>query len=120
MFLYLNISFDKIIHFACPKEFVCDKSSTSDSLYVDSAKNCELNELPSRLRSPSRPLPLLPAESSVVGWKWQSMSVCHYSCMVPGVGLKLVEGKMCKACESVISIKVCRPQKDVSIIDNLA
>lgn len=95
------------------KEFVCDKSSSPDTLYVEQAKKCEINEPPiNRLRSPSQPLPLLPAESSVVGWKWQPISVCHYSCMVPGVGLKLVEGKTCKTCEPVMSIKICRPQKE--------
>lgn len=96
------------------KEFSCDKSSL-ETLYIEAAKNCEINESPqSSLRSPSRPLPFLSEESSIVEWKWQSISVCHYSCMVPGVGLKLVEGKTCKNCEPVISIKVCRPQKDVS------
>lgn len=78
------------------------------------SKRCELNELPSRLRSPSRPLALLPAESADIEWKWQPISVCHYSCMIPGVGFKLVEGKTCKNCEHLISIKVCHPQKDVS------
>lgn len=95
------------------KEFVCDKSSSPDSLYIEEAKKCEANEPPvNRLRPPSQPLPLLPAESSIVGWKWQPISVCHYSCMIPGVGLKLVEGKMCKTCEPVMSIKICRPQKE--------
>jgi len=102
--------------FFCQKEFVCDKSSSPDTLYVEQAKRCEINEQPiNRLRSPSQPLPLLPAESSVVGWKWQPISVCHYSCIVPGVGLKLVEGKTCKTCEPVMSIKICRPQKEASI-----
>ncbi|XP_015370765.1 PREDICTED: A disintegrin and metalloproteinase with thrombospondin motifs 1-like [Diuraphis noxia] len=98
------------------KEFVCDKSSTPETLYIEQAKSCEVNE-PStnRLRSPSQPLPLLPAESSAVEWKWQPLSVCHYSCMVPGVGLKLVEGKTCKTCEPVMSIKICRPPKEASI-----
>lgn len=107
----------KVILFACPKEFVCDRLSSADTLYVqEPSKRCELNEPPSRLRSPSRPLALLPAESSTIGWKWQPISVCHYSCMTPGIGLKLVEGKACKNCEPVISIKACSPQKDVSTI----
>lgn len=105
-----------------PKEFVCDKLASPDSLYVESVKGCEPPDEPSpspsppsRLRAPSRPLPLLPAESGVIGWKWQPVSVCHYSCMMPGVGLKLVEAQTCKNCEPLISIKVCRPQKDVSV-----
>ncbi|XP_025201614.1 A disintegrin and metalloproteinase with thrombospondin motifs adt-1-like [Melanaphis sacchari] len=95
------------------KEFLCDKSSSPDTLYIEEAKKCESNEPPvNRLRPPSQPLPLLPAESSIDGWKWQPISVCHYSCMIPGVGLKLVEGKTCKTCEPVMSIKICRPQKE--------
>lgn len=107
----------RVIFFTCPKEFVCDGLSSTDTLYVlDPSKRCEMIETPSRLRSPSRPLALLPAESSTVSWKWQPISVCHYSCMTPGVGLKLIEGKTCKNCEPVISIKVCSPQKDVSTV----
>jgi len=105
----------------CEKEFVCDKSSSPDTLYIEEAKKCEANEPPvNRLRPPSQPLPLLPAESSIVGWKWQPISVCHYSCMIPGVGLKLVEGKMCKTCEPVMSIKICRPQKEASILFDIS
>ncbi|XP_050443117.1 A disintegrin and metalloproteinase with thrombospondin motifs adt-1-like isoform X2 [Adelges cooleyi] len=95
------------------KEFVCDHLATPDSLYVEAAKTCGAqDEAPKRLNAPSPPLPLLPAASSIVEWTWQPKSVCHYSCMVPAMGLKLIEGKVCKTCEPVISIKICRPQKD--------
>ncbi|XP_050521162.1 A disintegrin and metalloproteinase with thrombospondin motifs adt-1-like isoform X2 [Daktulosphaira vitifoliae] len=94
------------------KEFICEKLSTSDSLYIESAKACIIDEPRKYLRSPSPPLPLLPEISEVIEWTWQSISVCHYSCMTPGMGLKLVEGKICKNCEPVISIKICRPQKE--------
>ncbi|VVC24170.1 Metallopeptidase, catalytic domain,Thrombospondin type-1 (TSP1) repeat,Peptidase M12B [Cinara cedri] len=95
------------------KEFACEDNiaPAADTLHIESAERCE--PPPARPRSPSRPLALLPAESETgTGWKWQPVSVCHYSCMLPGTGFKLVEGKTCKNCDSIVSIKVCHPQKD--------
>lgn len=65
-------------------------------IYAHADEFCNMNVLPRDKRR----------EGSIS--QWTPVSECFYNCISPGIGLRLVEKKICPTCNATTNVQTCQ------------